>query len=157
MVWRFQIFLCFLDLEFSGCDQSLLEEFSDTVCFVCHWFSVSFFHWRFLSFCHWFSVSFFILAATFLVWPFFLLGPTIVGYVIFPSWRSFDGKYGHYCDIYDYHYLIDGNVCVGVLIRADHEGWYTTLVVSFGTDSSWHTWEVELLEYSFRTWFYHCA
>ena len=68
------------------------------------------------------SQCLFFLAATFLVWPFFLLGPTIVGYVIFPSWRSFDGKYGHYCDIYDYHYLIDGNVCVGVLIRADHEG-----------------------------------
>ena len=73
---------------------------------------------------------FFFLAATFLVWPFFLLGPTIVGYVIFPSWRSFDGKYGHYCDIYDYHYLIDGNVCawacsLGLIMRVDIPLWWS--------------------------------
>ena len=68
------------------------------------------------------SQCLFFLGSHFSCLAIFLLGPTIVGYVIFPSWRSFDGKYGHYCDIYDYHYLIDGNVCVGVLIRADHEG-----------------------------------
>ena len=73
----------------------------------------------------------FFLSASFLGLTIFLSNGFLVGHVIFPSWRSFDGKYGHYCDIYDYHYLIDGNVCawacsLGLIMRFD-----TTLVFSF--------------------------
>ena len=80
----------------------------------------------------------------------FLLGPTIVGYVIFPSWRSFDGKYGHYCDIYDYHYLIDGNVCawacsLGLIMRVDIPLWWSVLgQIHHGTHGKWSCWNIRL-------------